>query len=91
MKKSIRFLITGSVQPTFYNQFIKNHADKLGVKGYIRHKDDGKIEIFIEGNTDAIIKMAPLCKRGPQHSVIRDIEERLESFQDFKNFKILGI
>ncbi len=90
MKKSIRLIIAGSVQPVFFNQFIKEHADKLGVKGFIRSKDAGNVEIFIEGTIDAVNQMIPICKRGPQHAQIRSVEERAEHFQDFKDFKVLG-
>ena len=84
----MRFFITGSVQPLFFNQFIKENADRLGIKGFVRKMDDGRVEIFIEGSSGAIEKMVPLCRRGPQHSIIRKVEEKEEKFQDFKDFKI---
>ena len=90
MKKSMRFHVKGSVQPMFFNQFIKENADRLGVKGFIRKLEDGRIEIFIEGDTGSIEKMAPICRRGPQHSLIRDVQEKDEKFQDFKEFKVLS-
>ena len=90
MKKSKRFLITGSVQPVFFNQFIKENAEKLGIKGFVRKLEDGKIEVFIEGSIEAIEKMAPICRRGPSHSMIRKVEEKEEKFQDFKDFRILS-
>jgi len=86
----MRFLITGSIQPRFFNQFIKDNAEKLGIKGFVRNLEDGRAEIFIEGHTEAIEQMAPLCRRGPQHSLIRKVEEKDEYFQDFKDFKILN-
>ncbi len=89
MKKSMRFLIEGSVQPVFFNQFIKDHADKLGVKGFVRSLGNGKIEMFIEGDIDSVSKMAPLCRRGPEHSIIRKVEEKPERFQDFKDFRVI--
>jgi len=90
MKKSMRFFVTGSIQPVIINQFIKDNAQKLGIKGFIRNLADGRVEIFIEGTTDAIEKMAPICRRGPQHSIIRKIEEKDEKFQDFREFKVLN-
>jgi len=91
MKKSIRLFITGSVQGIFFRQFVKDKADKMGVKGYVRNLEDGRVEIFIEGNKDNVEQMLNLCKQGPQHAQIRNIEEKPESFQDFKEFKILRI
>ena len=90
MKKSKRFFITGSLQPRFFNQFIKENADKLGVRGFVRKLEDNRIEVFIEGNSEAVAQMTPLCRRGPQHTLIRKVDEQDERFQDFKDFKILN-
>ncbi len=90
MKKSMRFFITGAIQKTIFNEFIKINADKLGIKGFTRVKDDGKIEVFIEGDKNSIDEMSALCKRGPPHAIIRDVKEQEEKFQDFKEFKILN-
>ena len=90
MKKSVRIFVTGSLQPVFFNKFIKENADKLGARGFVRTLEDGRMEVFIEGDLDAVNQMIPICKRGPQHSVIRKIEEKDERFQDFKEFKVLN-
>jgi len=90
MKKSVRIIITGSIQPVFFNQFIKENAEKLGVAGFVRGLPDGRAEIFIEGSLDAVNQMIPLCKRGPQHAQIRSVEEKPEHFQGLKGFKVLG-
>jgi acylphosphatase len=90
MIKSIRLTIIGSVQGVFFRQFVKENADKHKLKGYVRNLDDGKVEVFIEGQNDNIDAMIAICKRGPQHSQIRDVNEKSESFQDFKEFKVLN-
>ena len=83
--------MTGSVQGVFFRQFIKEHADKNNVKGYTRNLEDGRVEIFIEGDKEKVDNMVSICKRGPKHASIRNIEEKPESFQDFKEFNILRI
>ena len=91
MKKSVRLYISGIVQGVFYRAFIKEHAEKIGIKGFIRNLEDGRVEVFIEGNPEEVKKMIELCKKGPKHSEIKNVEEKLEKFQDFKNFKVLHI
>lgn len=90
MIKSKRFFISGSLQPVLFNKFIKENAEKLEIKGFVRTLENGKMEIFIEGTIDSMTKMAPLCRKGPQHSIIRKIEERDENHQGFKDFKVLN-
>lgn len=91
MKKSIRLYITGTVQGVFFRGFIKENAEKLGIKGFVRNLEDGRVEVFIEGNPEEIRKMIEICKKGPKHSEIRSVEEKEEKFQDFKQFKVLHI
>jgi len=91
MKKSIRLYINGTVQGIFFRTFIKEHAEKLNLKGFVRNLEDGKIEVFLEGGIDEVQKMIDICKKGPRHSMIRDIKIKPETFQDYTEFKILRI
>lgn len=90
MKKSIRLTISGSVQGVFFRAFIKENAEKHNVRGFVRNLEEGNVEIFLEGDIDSVDKMAALCKRGPQHSQIRNVKEKEEKFQGFKEFKVLN-
>jgi len=91
MKKSVRLYINGTVQGVFFRAFVKENAERNNVKGFIRNLDDGRIEVFLEGDVNAVNKMIELCKKGPKHSQIKNVEEKSERFQDFKVFKVLHI
>ncbi len=91
MKKSIRLIIQGAVQNMFFEQFMKEHTKELNVRGFMRKLEDGKIEVFLEGDNEKVEQMILLAKTGPQHTQIRNVEERPERFQDFKDFKIIRI
>jgi len=91
MKKAVRVYIKGTVQGVFFRIFIKENAERYNVKGFTRNLEDGRIEVFLEGDSDAVNKMIDLCKKGPKHSIIRDVEIKSEYFQDFKTFKVLHI
>lgn len=89
MKKSVRIYIDGIVQGVFFRRFIKENAEKLNVKGFTRNLENGKIEIFLEGNVDEVKKMIELCKKGPRHAQIKKVEIKPERFQGLKDFKVL--
>lgn len=89
MKKSIRLTIQGSIQPVFFNRFIRENAEKFGIKGFVRNTGDGRVEVFAEGNIDDVKNMIVACKTGPQHAMIRSTEEREETFQGFRDFKVM--
>jgi len=91
MKKSVRVYIEGTVQGIFFRAFVKENAERHNVKGFVRNLEDGRVEVFLEGNNDDVDKMIELCKTGPKHSDIKHVEVKDEKFQDFKNFKVLHI
>ena len=91
MKKSVRLYITGTVQGVFFRAFVKENAERYNVKGFTRNLDDGRVEVFLEGNSEDVNKMIELCKKGPKHSKIRKVEMKSEKFQDFKVFKVMYI
>jgi acylphosphatase len=91
MKKSVRIYITGTVQGVFFRMFIKENAERYNIKGFVRNLEDGRVEVFLEGNGNEVNKMIELCKKGPKHAQIRNVEIKPERFQGFKVFKMLHI
>jgi len=89
MKKAIRIYIFGTVQGVFFRNFIKENADKGDIKGYVRNKDDGSIEIWLEGDCKNVDEMIEVCKKGPEHAVINRLDIVEEKLQDMKEFKII--
>ena len=89
MKKSVPVIIQGAIQPVFFNRFVKENADKLGVRGFVRNTGDGRVEVFIEGNMNEVNSMIEVCKKGPQHALIRNTEAREERFQGFRDFRVM--
>ena len=90
MKKAAKIIVKGTVQGVFYRQFVKGHADDLKLKGFCRNLDNGDIEIIVEGEKDAIERLARFVGDGPAHSQIRsvDVSERKWT-GSFREFKIL--
>ena len=91
MKKSVRLYVSGFIQGIFYRSYIKDNAERLNVKGFVRSLEDNRVEVFLEGNLDDVNKMIELCRKGIKSTEIKNIEIKDERFQDFKNFQILKI
>ncbi len=87
----MRLYSTGTVQGVFFRIFIKENAERYNVKGFTRNLEDGRIEVFLEGDANNVNKMLELCKKGPRHAQIRDVQIKPERFQSFKTFKVLHI
>ncbi|MBI2629587.1 acylphosphatase [Candidatus Pacearchaeota archaeon] len=91
MKKATRIYVFGIVQGVFFRNFIKDSADKLDIKGYVRNKEDGSVEAWLEGESEKVNKMVEMCQKGPEHAVIKRLDIVEEKVQDMKEFKVLSI
>jgi acylphosphatase len=91
MKKSVRVYLTGTVNGMFFKQFVKENIEKLKLRGFMRDRDDGRMELFLEGEGDRVKEMVEILKKEPKHTQIRNVEVKEEKFQDFKEFKVLHI
>lgn len=91
MKKAVRLYVTGNVQGVFYRAFVKENAEKLNIKGFVRNLEDRRVEVFLEGDYESMLKMIDICRKGPRHAEIRNVEEKNERLQDFRVFKVLHI
>ena len=89
--KRIKILINGMVTGVFFRKFICDHATSLGLSGYVRNTEDGGVEAVFEGDEDKINKMIEICKKGPKYSQIKNMQIKPETFQGFKDFKVLHI
>jgi acylphosphatase len=91
MKKAVRVYYRGTVQGIFFRIFIKENADKRGIKGFARNLEDGRVEAWFQGEKDMVDDMIEVCKIGPRHSQIKNVEIKEEKWQDdFREFKILS-
>lgn len=90
MKKAVKIIINGTVQGVFFRNFVKEQADKLGLKGFVRNLDNGDVEIIAEGDGAAVEQMIDICKKGPKFAQIRNVtmEERKYS-GEYTEFKVL--
>ena len=82
-------MISGRVQGVFYRVFSKKEADSLGVRGYVRNLDDGRVELVAEGSEEKLEKLVEACRKGPAMARVDDIRiEKSGSAEGFKNFEI---
>jgi acylphosphatase len=91
MKKAVRMYIEGTVQGMFFRQFIKDNAERNNIRGFVRNLEDGRVEVYAEGDGESVEKMIEICKKGAPHSQIKKVEVKEERFQDLREFKILHI
>ena len=89
--KRVHVLVRGVVQGVGFRTFVRRHARKLGVKGFVRNLPDGfTVEIVAEGPDDAIEQLISIVRKGPPGAIVEDIDiEYEEPRNEFNDFEIL--
>lgn len=66
-----RIRVEGRVQGVGFRYFVFKHARRSGLKGWVKNLDDGSVEAYFEGDTQAIEGVIELCKKGPAGSSVK--------------------
>lgn len=84
-------LISGTVQGIFFRKFVEEQAKGLGLKGFARNLDDGRVEVFVEGKDENVNEIVEKCRQGPPHSDVRNVETKEIEHQGFSVFRVLRL
>jgi acylphosphatase len=60
-----RFLVEGKVQGVFFRASTRERALRLGLSGWVRNLDDGRVEVLAAGSADALEALAQWLQGGP--------------------------
>ena len=82
--------VSGDVQGVFFRRTAKAEAEKLGVVGWIRNRNDGSVEVVAQGEKDKVDKFIEWCKKGPPFAKVENMEvEWRKNIEDFEEFEIV--
>jgi acylphosphatase len=83
----VHLLISGVVQGVGYRWSCQRRAQGLGLVGWVRNLDDGRVEAVLQGTREQVDDMIKWCYRGPSEARVSDIavaaEDPSEEFRDF--------
>jgi acylphosphatase len=82
------WFVRGRVQGVGYRNFAQRAATELGLTGYTRNLDDGRVEVYAIGPSSRLDEFAGRLHRGPQWSDVRGVEEREAAILEHAAFHI---
>lgn len=65
---------------------MRHHADRIGLRGWVRNEDDGRVRVYAVGTSDQLNDLAGLLHRGPRMAEVRAVEEREAAVQQLNSF-----
>jgi acylphosphatase len=85
-----RWFVRGRVQGVGFRYFAQNAAVEVGVTGYTRNLDDGRVEVYAVGKEPQLSKLAAMLHHGPRWADVRGVDEQEAAVQVYSSFVIQG-
>ena len=70
----LQAVVEGRVQGVGFRYFVEEEAIMLDLKGWVRNRWDGTVEVVAEGERQALEKFLAALRRGPRASSVSDVQ-----------------
>ena len=89
MLRRVKLLVSGRVQGVYFRMFTQKKAKQLGINGYVRNLEDGRVEIIAEAESELLDKMIAWAHKGPITARVDQVESEDFLFDEaFTTFDI---
>ncbi|GIX06020.1 MAG: hypothetical protein KatS3mg115_0423 [Candidatus Poribacteria bacterium] len=69
-----RVVVRGRVQGVGFRWFVRDHAHRLGVVGYVRNLPDGRsVEAHLQGEEEPVQELIRRMRQGPPGSRVEEV------------------
>lgn len=86
--ETVHLLLSGKVQGVFFRGSSKNVAQKLNITGWIKNRNDQKVEAMISGEEKDVQAFINWCKFGPDRAQVEEVIVSKKESTFFKKFEI---
>ena len=87
---SLLAIVHGRVQGVYFRAFVHNHAEALGLNGYVRNLSGGSaIEVRAEGEKTKLEELLNYLNIGPPRAEVEHVETKWSEYTgSFKDFQL---
>jgi acylphosphatase len=71
---SKHLVVHGTVQGVFFRSSAQDVAGDLGLAGWVRNRDDGSVEMHVEGDDEAVERMVAWAREGPGQADVTGVD-----------------
>ena len=70
--------VTGRVQGVGFRYYVMTAAAELGLKGWVRNRRDGSVEVVAEGDLDRLRELVRALEKGSRSSSVQEVATELQ-------------
>jgi acylphosphatase len=90
-QKRIHLVARGRVQGVYFRASAQREARQLGLTGWVKNRNDGSVEIVVEGEEDQVKDFLAWAQAGPSTARVDKLETKWRSYTgEFADFRIVG-
>lgn len=88
--KEAHITVRGLVQGVGYRFFAVEIAKRFNIKGWVRNKADGTVEVTAQGQSSQLEQFIKELKQGPPSALVEEVKVNYKSAATvYSNFKVL--
>lgn len=80
--------VSGRVQGVYFRATTQETAREAGVDGWVKNRDDGRVEAVFEGPESAVEELLGFCHEGPPAAAVDEVEVTYEPPAGLEGFEI---
>ena len=85
-----RYVVNGRVQGVGFRWFVEREAAQLGIKGWVRNREDGSVEVMATGTTEQQRSLRAKLREGPRAARVDMVQESSAPYLEAQSFRIEG-
>ena len=86
---SLSAIVHGRVQGVFFRDFVQEHAEALGLTGYVRNLPGRMVEVWAEGEKEKLLQLIKYLEAGPRRARVQRVDVNwLDYSGEFRSFDI---
>jgi acylphosphatase len=80
--------VSGKVQGVYFRATTRDTAREVGVDGWVKNLDDGRVEAVFEGSKKQVEKLVEFCYEGSDAARVDDVQVTYEDPQGEDGFSV---
>jgi DNA ligase D-like protein (predicted 3'-phosphoesterase) len=88
---AIRAVVRGAVQDVGFRDATVSHARQLGVRGWVRHGEDGTVQVHAEGPEPAVDELVAFLHDGPPLARVLGVDTDPATVEGHEQFATRGV
>jgi acylphosphatase len=85
-RQCVHGYVSGRVQGVRFRQSAAEQAELWDLDGWVRNLVDGRVEVLVEGEAEAVARMRAWLEQGPQHAEVTALELHEQPLQGIAGF-----